>query len=76
MTGIKRNVEAYNICFEDCIKCLQGNMEKTISWNRIRSIMHDMYIINVQELDLTSFDDKRYIIPNILARGHYGIVKK
>ena len=38
--------------------------------------MYDMYTINVQELDLSSFDNKRYIVPNILARGHYAFVKK
>lgn len=36
-------------------------MEKTISRNRIKSIMYDMYTINVEELDLSSFDDKQYI---------------
>lgn len=66
MKGIKRNVEAQNICFEDCIKCFEGNMEKTISRNRIKS-MYNMYTINVDELDLSSFDNKRYIVPNTLA---------
>jgi hypothetical protein len=43
MNGIKRNFDAWNICFKDCIKRPEVNMENTVSQNRIKSTMYDMY---------------------------------
>ena len=74
--GVKKNVVARNITFDDYIKCLNEEIELTRRQSCIRSIKHEVYTVSEAKLALSPYDDKRRIVPDstdTLPWGHYSI---
>ncbi|XP_072743627.1 uncharacterized protein [Anoplolepis gracilipes] len=74
--GIKSNVVARMITFDDYTRCLSEEIEMTRSQSSIRSKLHKIYAICETKIALSPYDDKRYIVPktiNTLPWGHYKI---
>jgi len=74
--GVKNNVVARTITFEDYTKCLYDEIELTRKQTCIRSKLHEVYTISETKIALSPYDDKRYIVPdstNTLPWGHYQI---
>jgi hypothetical protein len=74
--GVKSNVVARTITFDDYTRCLQDKIEMTRQQFCIRSKLHEVHTIREMKIALSPYDDKRYIIPdstNTLPWGHYQI---
>ncbi|XP_043275309.1 uncharacterized protein [Venturia canescens] len=74
--GVKSNVVARTITFDDYMKCLEHDIEITRSQSCIRSFLHQVYTISETKTALSPHDDKRYIIPGsvqTLPWGHYRV---
>lgn len=73
--GVKKNVIARKIIFDDYVRCNRDNCEIRKTQNTIRSINHNVYSIQQKKVALNPSDDKRYLIKtdtaNTLAWGHY-----
>ncbi|XP_072757319.1 uncharacterized protein [Anoplolepis gracilipes] len=74
--GVKSNVVARTITFDDYTRCLNEEIEITRSQSCIRSKLHKVYTIRETKIALSPYDDKRYIVPttiDTLPWGHYKI---
>ncbi|XP_043267052.1 uncharacterized protein [Venturia canescens] len=74
--GVKSNVVARTITFDDYVKCLGEQIEMKRCQSSIRSTLHNVYTITETKIALSPHDDKRYIIPetvDTLPWGHYSI---
>ncbi|XP_077270952.1 uncharacterized protein LOC143902124 [Temnothorax americanus] len=74
--GVKSNVIARTIAFDDYTRCLNDEIEMTRPQSCIRSKMHEVYTIRETKIALSPYDDKRYIVPDstdTLPWGHYRI---
>ncbi|XP_024867175.1 uncharacterized protein LOC112451646 [Temnothorax curvispinosus] len=74
--GVKRNVVAKKIMFEDYVACLRNARELKTRQSCIRSTLHEVNTVSEQKLALSPHDDKRYVTSNgeeTLPWGHYGI---
>ncbi|XP_024893432.1 uncharacterized protein LOC112468467 [Temnothorax curvispinosus] len=74
--GVKSNVIACTITFDDYTRCLNDEIEMTRPQSCIRSKMHEVYTISETKIALSPYDDKRYIVPDstdTLPWGHYRI---
>ncbi|XP_077280127.1 uncharacterized protein LOC143907319 [Temnothorax americanus] len=74
--GVKRNVVAKKITFEDYVACLRNARELKTHQSCIRSTLHEVYTVSEQKLALSPHDDKRYVTSNgevTLPWGHYKI---
>lgn len=74
--GVKSNVVARTITFDDYTKCLRDVIEMTRSQSCIRSTLHKVFTISETKIALSPHDDKRYIIPETvqtLPWGHYKV---
>ncbi|XP_076619792.1 uncharacterized protein LOC143341076 [Colletes latitarsis] len=74
--GVKSNVIARTITFDDYVQCLMGEVEKICHQSCIRSTLHEVYTISETKIALSPYDDKRYIVPystETLPWGHYKI---
>ncbi|KYN27900.1 hypothetical protein ALC57_02694 [Trachymyrmex cornetzi] len=74
--GVKSNIVARTITFDDYTRCLNDEIEMTRQQSCIRSKLHQVYTISETKIALSPYDDKRYIIPNstkTLPWGHYRI---
>ncbi|XP_036142333.1 uncharacterized protein LOC105836820 [Monomorium pharaonis] len=74
--GIKSNVVAHTIAFDDYTRCLRDEIEMTRQQTCIRSKLHEVYTISETKIALSPYDDKRYIVPDsidTLPWGHYKI---
>ncbi|XP_011705865.1 PREDICTED: uncharacterized protein LOC105461075 [Wasmannia auropunctata] len=76
--GVKSNVVAKSITFDDYVRCLQDETEMTRKQSCIRSKLHEVYTTSETKIALSPHDDKRYIIPDsvnhfTLPWGHYKI---
>jgi len=74
--GVKSNVAARTITFDDYTRCLQDEIEMTRIQSCIRSKLHEMYTISETKIVLSPYDDKRYIVPDstdTLSWEHYKI---
>ncbi|KYM95376.1 hypothetical protein ALC62_13982 [Cyphomyrmex costatus] len=72
--GVKSNVVARSITFDDYTKCLNDVIEMMRRQSCIRSKLHEVYTISETKIALSPHDDKRYIVPdstNTLPWGHY-----
>ncbi|KYN19866.1 hypothetical protein ALC57_07793 [Trachymyrmex cornetzi] len=72
--GVKSNVVARSITFEEYKQCLNDAVEMTCRQSCIRSKLHEVYTISETKIALSSHYDKRYIVPgstNALPWGHY-----
>jgi len=74
--GVKSNVVAKSITFDDYTQCLFDETEMKRKQSCIRSKLHEVYTIFETKIVLSPYDDKRYILPNsinTLPWGHYKI---
>jgi len=74
--GVKSNVVARTITFDDYTRYLQDEIEMTRTQSCIRSKLHEEYMISESKIALSLYDDKRYIVPDstdTLPWGHYKI---
>ncbi|XP_077272782.1 uncharacterized protein LOC143903198 [Temnothorax americanus] len=74
--GVKRNVVAKKITFEDYVACLRNARELKTHQSCIRSCLHDVFTVSEQKLALSPHDDKRCVrldSVETLPWGHYGI---
>jgi len=60
--GVKSNVVARTIMFDDYTQCLQDEIEMIRTQSCIRSKLHVVYTISETNIALSPYDDKRYII--------------
>jgi hypothetical protein len=74
--GVKSNVVAKMITFDDYTQCLREEIEMTRQQSCIRSKLHEVYTMIETKIALSPYDDKRYIVPEsteTLPWGHYKI---
>ncbi|XP_024879110.1 uncharacterized protein LOC112459306 [Temnothorax curvispinosus] len=74
--GVKSNVIARTITFDDYTRCLRDEIEMTRRQSCIRSKLHEVYTVSETKIALSPYDDKRYVIPDstdTLPWGHYRI---
>ncbi|KAL6417009.1 hypothetical protein ACFW04_011090 [Cataglyphis niger] len=72
--GVKSNIVARTITFDDYTRCLHEKIEMTRQQSCIRSKLHEVYTIRETKIALSPYDDKRYIVPdstNSFPWGHY-----
>jgi len=62
--GVESNVVAQTITFDDYTRCLQDEIEMTQNQSCMRSKLHEVYMISETKIALSSYDDKRYIVPD------------
>ncbi|XP_011636611.1 uncharacterized protein LOC105426895 [Pogonomyrmex barbatus] len=62
--GVKSNVIARTITFDDYTRCLNEEIEMTRRQSCIRSKLHQVYTVSESKIALSLYDDKRYIIPD------------
>ncbi|KYN28709.1 hypothetical protein ALC57_01875 [Trachymyrmex cornetzi] len=73
-SGVKSNVIARSIMFQDYKQCLNDLIERTRRQSCIRSKLHEVYTISEINIALSPHDDKQYIVPgsiDTLPWGHY-----
>ncbi|XP_076678761.1 uncharacterized protein LOC143374488 [Andrena cerasifolii] len=74
--GVKTNVIARTITFDDYAQCLQKEIEMVRRQSCIRLKLHKVYTISESKIVLSPCDDKRYTVPDstdTLPWGHYRI---
>ncbi|KAF4530493.1 hypothetical protein B566_EDAN018469 [Ephemera danica] len=74
--GVKRVALKKKITFKDYTKCLRKHKALLTQFRCIRSMQHQLYTVEQRKVALSSFDDKRYILPDgicTLAHGHKDI---
>ncbi|XP_071642938.1 uncharacterized protein [Temnothorax longispinosus] len=74
--GIKRNVVARTITFDDYVCCLNDAIGQFRRQSCIRSTAHEVHTVSELKLALSSYDDKRYVVPDsydTLPWRHYKI---
>ncbi|KYN21765.1 hypothetical protein ALC57_05866 [Trachymyrmex cornetzi] len=74
--GVKSNVVARTITFDDYARCLNEEIEMTRRQSCIRSKLHEVYTISESKIALSPYDDKRYVVPDsteTLSWGHWRI---
>ncbi|KYN00047.1 hypothetical protein ALC62_09192 [Cyphomyrmex costatus] len=72
--GVKNNVVARSITFDDYTRCLNDAIEMTRRQSCIRSKLHEVYTISETKIALSPHDHKRYIVSgstDTLPWGHY-----
>lgn len=77
--GVKKNILAKKVTFDDYKRCITENCTITNRQCFIQSFHHNVYTIANMKKVLDPFDDKRFIIPNTnhtLAWGHDDINTK
>lgn len=72
--GVKRNVVAKTISFNDYFNCLFNQTQISRVQNTIRSHLHNLYSLRQRRIALSSHDAKRYIntddVTKTLPYGH------
>jgi len=63
--GVKNNIIARTITFDNYTRCLNEEIEMTRRQSCIRSKLHEVYTIFKSKIALSSYDNKRYIISNL-----------
>ena len=74
--GVKSNVVARTITFDDYTRCLNDEIEITRQQTCIRSKLHEVYTVSEKKIALSSYVHKRYIVSDstdTLPWGHYQI---
>ncbi|KYN17140.1 hypothetical protein ALC57_10584 [Trachymyrmex cornetzi] len=62
--GVKSNVVARTITFDDYTCCLNDEIEMTRRQSCIRPKLHEVYTISESKIALSPYDDKRYVVPD------------
>jgi len=73
--GVKSNVVAKLITFDDYTRCLFDETKMTRKQSCIRSKLHEMYTVSETKIALSPYDDKRYILQIRLTHCHGDIIK-
>ncbi|KYN30235.1 hypothetical protein ALC57_00303 [Trachymyrmex cornetzi] len=60
--GVKSNVVAQTITFDDYTRCLNEEIEMTRRQSCIRSKLYEVYAISESKIALSPYDDKRYVV--------------
>ncbi|XP_020299268.1 uncharacterized protein LOC109863417, partial [Pseudomyrmex gracilis] len=60
--GVKRNVVAKMITFDDYVRCLRNATKLTRQQSCIRSQLHEVFTMSEWKLALSPHDDKRYVV--------------
>ena len=74
--GIQKAVVRKNICHKDYKNTVFNHSNKSVDTYAIRSINHQIFTIKQKKKALSSFDDKRFILPDgitTLPHGHKAI---
>ncbi|RLU19263.1 hypothetical protein DMN91_007820 [Ooceraea biroi] len=74
--GVKTNIVARTIAFDDYMQCLKDHIEMTRDQSRIISKLHNGYTVRETKIALSPYDDKRYVVPDTtdtLPWGHFRI---
>ncbi|RLU24061.1 hypothetical protein DMN91_004270 [Ooceraea biroi] len=74
--GVKTNVVARTIAFDDYMQCLKDHIEMTRDQARITSKLHNVYTVREMKIALSPYDNKRYVVPDTtdtLPWGHFRI---
>jgi hypothetical protein len=74
--GVKTSYALKHLTHEHYVKCLREGLCTSASYKVIRSRNHALRTEKVTKIALSSFDDKRYLLPNTgdtLAYGHCSI---
>ncbi|KYN27561.1 hypothetical protein ALC57_03049 [Trachymyrmex cornetzi] len=74
--GVKKNIVAKTITFDDYVRCLNDVTVQSRRQSCIRSTLHEVYTVSELKLALSPYDDKRYVVPEsvtTLPWGHYKI---
>ena len=74
--GVKTNIIARTITFDDYAQCLQREIEMVRRQSCIRSKLHKVYTISESKIALSPHDYKRHIVPDLtdtLPWRHYKI---
>lgn len=74
--GVKSNVVARTITFNDYTQCLKEEIEMMRCQSRIKSNLHEVYTMSETKIALSPYNDKRYVIPDstdTLPWGHYQV---
>ncbi|RLU19246.1 hypothetical protein DMN91_007803 [Ooceraea biroi] len=74
--GVKTNVVARTIAFDDYMQCLKDYIEMTRDQSRITLKLHNVYTVRETKIALSPYDDKRYVVPDTtdtLPWGHFRI---
>ena len=73
--GVKTCVLKKRIRHADYVNCLNDGARMCHNMGFIRSDKHELYTVRVNKCSLSAFDDKRYLLDNIMsyAFGHYRI---
>ena len=74
--GVKKSYAKKCVKHEQYLNTLTSNVTSYATFNSIRSRNHQLETIKTTKVCLSSFDDKRYILPDsfqTLAHGHYRI---
>ncbi|KYN30345.1 hypothetical protein ALC57_00191 [Trachymyrmex cornetzi] len=74
--GVKSNVVARTITFDDYTRCLNEEIGMTRRQSCIRSKLHEIYTISESKIALSPYDDKRYVVPDsteTLPWGHWRV---
>ncbi|XP_024867540.1 uncharacterized protein LOC112451868 [Temnothorax curvispinosus] len=75
--GVKRNVVARTITFNDYMHCLNDAIQQSRRQSCIRSTLHKVYTVSELKLAFSPYDDKRYVVfgsYDTLPWGHYKIL--
>jgi len=67
--GVKSNVVARNITFDDYTRCLHDEIEMTRQQSCMRSKLHEVYTVRETKTALSPYDKKRYIVPFFFYKG-------
>ncbi|KYN19874.1 hypothetical protein ALC57_07789 [Trachymyrmex cornetzi] len=74
--GVKSNVVARTITFDDYTRCLNEEIEMTRRQSCIRSKLHEVYTISESKIALSPYHDKRYVVSDSTEKlpwGHWRI---
>ena len=79
LKGVKKTTVKQEVSFKDYFKSLMGeikeDIQKSSTFNCIRSMNHQLHSLQVTKIGLNASDDKRFLLDHIntLAHGHYKI---
>ena len=70
--GVTKNVTKRSIQFDDYRECLFSGRKQHRKMNVIRSLCHEIYTEEINEIDLSSDDNKRVIMTDGIHTPAYG----
>ena len=74
--GIRAGIVDKTIGFEDYVECLKNEQSQSRTQYMIKSRLHNVETVKQFKIELSPYDDKRFLLPqstDTLAWGHYKI---